>query len=548
MGKRIVLLGLAVCLSVPLSALAGGRKPIVAVFEIQPRGLDLNRDLLRSLTEYLGTALSEGGSYRVVPLGDIRRALTSKARESYKKCYDKQCQIELGRELAANKTISSSILKIGKSCVVTCSVYDLKTQTAELSAKVEGRCGADALLASLREVARKVCAKKTGQGSEASKLNEILKRTKTKVAERERAKEAWALISKVARDEATPVGERAEAVRAYMQEFGKKNPRYQEAAQLLAKIPAAVRITSDPPGAVIAIDGSYKGTTPLALTVGAGEHEVEASKDGCFSAKKSLSVEPGDETSLEIAFERAATVVASSKPAGARLRVDGEAAGRTPVRLKLHAGEHRLVVSLPGYEVEKRTVEVEPGAVAEQYIELQALPKGELAVRTEPAGARVLVDGEEVGTAPLERELAPGFHEIGVAHQGYVTEQRMVQLASGERTDLDLRLEAVPPSYTSWGHVTFWSGLGLAALGSVSAYMAASLGDEANSKASNSLRDKSIAWEGAMWAFLPAGGALMVSGIVLWALSPDEDLDELPGVSVTPGPDGGLSLSLCGRF
>ncbi len=185
MWKRIVLLGLAVCLAVPLSALAGGRKPIVAVFEIQPRGVNLNRDLLRSLTEYLGTALSESGAYRVVPPGDIRRALMGKARESYKECYDKQCQIELGRELAANKTISSSILKIGKSCVVTCSVYDLKTQTAELSAKVEGRCGADALLASLREVARKVCAKKTGQGSEASKLDEILKRTTTKVAERE---------------------------------------------------------------------------------------------------------------------------------------------------------------------------------------------------------------------------------------------------------------------------------------------------------------------------------------------------------------------------
>ena len=546
MWKRIILLGLAVCLAVPLAALAGGRKPIVAVFEIQPRGLDLNRDLLRSLTEYLGTALSERGSYRVVPPGDIRRALTSKALESYKECYDKQCQIELGRELAANKTISSSILKIGKSCVVTCSVYDLQTQTTDLSAKVEGKCGADALLASLREVASKVCTK-AGQGSEASELDEILKRTKNKVDERERAKQAWALISKVARDESTPVGERAEAVQAYMQEFGKKNPRYREAAQLLAKIPAAVRITSDPPGAVIAIDGSHKGTTPIAVSVGAGEHEVEASKDGCFSAKKSLSVEPGDETSLEIALERAAFLIASSKPAGARIRVDGEDVGQTPVRLKLHAGEHRLAASLEGYADSQRTVHLEPGSRSEVSLELYALPKGELAVRTEPAGARVMVDGEEVGTAPLEREFAPGTHEIGVAHQGYVAEKRRVALAAGERTEVELRLEAAP-AYASWGHVTFWSGLGLAALGSVSAYMAASLGDEANSEESNSLRDESIAWEGAMWAFLPAGGALMVSGIVLWALSPDEDLEGLSGVSVTPGPDGGFSLSLCGRF
>ncbi len=545
MGKRFVVM--AVFLIAPALSLGGGNKPIVAVFEIQPKGVKLETDLIGNLTEYLGTSLSECAVYRVMPPGDIRSALMQKTKESYKKCFDQKCQIELGRELAANKMISSSILKIGDSCVVTSRVYDLKTKTAELSAKVEGKCGVNELLASLKEVARKICAKASGGGT-SGKLDEILQKSKKMMKKSERAKNAWALIRQVATDESVSVGERAEAVRAYLDEFGKKNPKYREAEKLLAGIPASVRITSDPPGAVVMLDGSSKGTAPVLLAMSAGGHAIKASGDGCFGSEKRLKVEPGQEKSVVIVLERAALIKVSSDPTGARLWVDEEKSGNLPVRLKLHAGEHRLKASLMGYKDGERVVNAKPGEKTELNIELAAAEPGKLSIRTEPAGARVLVDGKEVGEAPLERELAPGSHDLAVAYKDRIPRRQRIELISGKLTDIDLILEKIPP-YAFWGHVTFWSGLGLAAFGSLSAYMASSLGDEANNEVSNSLRDKSIAWEGSMFACFTIGGAAMITGIVLWAISPDEDLaGDLTGVSIVPGPDGGFSMALGGRF
>ncbi len=158
----IVLLG-----PVPPAVQAGGSRPIVAVFEIQAQRVGLEKDLIRSLTEYLGAAVSEGGVYRIVPPGNIRRALMEKTKESYKKCYDQKCQIELGRELAANKSLSTAILRFNKTCVVTCHMYDLKTQTSDVSAKAKGGCEEAGLMESIDKVASEI--RTWGSGGSTSK-------------------------------------------------------------------------------------------------------------------------------------------------------------------------------------------------------------------------------------------------------------------------------------------------------------------------------------------------------------------------------------------
>ena len=55
--------------------------------------------------------------------------LLEQSKESFKKCYDEKCQIELGRQLPANKMVTTNIKKIGGKCRVAGSLYDLKKQT-----------------------------------------------------------------------------------------------------------------------------------------------------------------------------------------------------------------------------------------------------------------------------------------------------------------------------------------------------------------------------------------------------------------------------------
>lgn len=67
---------------------------------------------------------------------------------------------------------------------------------------------------------------------------------------------------------------------------------------------------------------------------------------------------------------------------------------------------------------------------------------GRITVRTTPAGARVLIDGRDVGTTPLTvPNLARGAHIVRVMRDGYTTGQRRVNITAAQpSTTLTLRL------------------------------------------------------------------------------------------------------------
>lgn len=62
----------------------------------------------------------------------------------------------MGRELSAQKTLATTILKIGDSCQVTSVLYDLKKATTELAASAEASCEEKALLGAVRDVAERL--------------------------------------------------------------------------------------------------------------------------------------------------------------------------------------------------------------------------------------------------------------------------------------------------------------------------------------------------------------------------------------------------------
>lgn len=66
---------------------------------------------------------------------------------------------------------------------------------------------------------------------------------------------------------------------------------------------------------------------------------------------------------------------------------------------------------------------------------------GRLTLTTKPQGAKVLLDGAELGVAPLdEAELAAGTHEVTVSLAGYETERRTVVVQVGKKSAVALKL------------------------------------------------------------------------------------------------------------
>ncbi len=132
----------------------------------------------------------------------------------------------------------------------------------------------------------------------------------------------------------------------------------------------------------------------------------------------------------------------TSRPAGAEVQLDGEAAGQTPLQLgNMPVGPVRVSVAKNGYaEVEQRTT-IKAGRRTVLAFDLQEEEKnGWLTVRTTPTNARVRILNIGPGYSP-GMQLDAGRYHIEVSAADYTTEKRWVELGAGDDISVDFRLE-----------------------------------------------------------------------------------------------------------
>ena len=135
--------------------MAGMRGAFVAVFDIEDKSGRLSSPEIDGLTDYLANKIAEGGLFHVVPRDEIKKRLLQQKSKSYKKCYDQSCQIEIGREIAAQKTLTTTISRIGSSCVVTAALFDLQKAATDATASSRGKCGTDDLVSQIENIIAK---------------------------------------------------------------------------------------------------------------------------------------------------------------------------------------------------------------------------------------------------------------------------------------------------------------------------------------------------------------------------------------------------------
>lgn len=166
MRLNAFILGALLLLIVTPATAQGADRPIVAVFNIEAKGIRLSGEVLDRLTDALGSMIASQG-YQVVPRSALKDRLLQQKSISKKLCYDTTCQIELGKELAAQKSLASQLIKLGKSCKISLAVYDLKKAASELGAYESGECDEDALAQSLERAVQRLI----GETSLSSSIN-----------------------------------------------------------------------------------------------------------------------------------------------------------------------------------------------------------------------------------------------------------------------------------------------------------------------------------------------------------------------------------------
>lgn len=107
------------------------------------------------------------------------------------------------------------------------------------------------------------------------------------------------------------------------------------------------------------------------------------------------------------------TLIVQSNPAGVEVFIDGESRGMTPSSLSLPAGSH--ILELRGRGTPRVIpLQIPAGGQISQYLEFADTPlTGMLVVHSQPAGAKVTVDGVARGVSPITLDgLQPGDHTV----------------------------------------------------------------------------------------------------------------------------------------
>ena len=198
----------------------------------------------------------------------------------------------------------------------------------------------------------------------------------------------------------------------------------------------SLSVESDPAGAMISVNGKDVGAAPLSLRgLPVGTVELSARLDGYEGAKATVTVSDGETTSSSLTLPKSMGVLAVAMPKDAVMSV-----GSATVRKKvitgpgiamLPAGDYEVEASCPGLPGVSGKVTITSGASTQW----QPWAKGYVDVRSDPAGAAIVVDGVERGVAPLIVEVESGtLHQVELRKENYDTYHGTVSGEAGNKT------------------------------------------------------------------------------------------------------------------
>jgi hypothetical protein len=441
-------------LTVPGLCQAEGSAPIIAVFDVETKGIQLAAHVVDSLSDYVASRLAESGKFQVVPRAQLKARLAEAKTESYKECYDESCQIALGREVAAQKTLATRIAKVGSQCMISLNVFDLGRATSETASTASGACTEDGLVASLGAAIEKL----TGTAAPASQpgpgrtpvllgvgtvesgiiidkgqsiVNQVTDQTGFLVIKSE---PTGAIITLNGKEMGKAPLQIEQMVGRYVlvAEIGKLyRPARQEidldqtGKRVTLTLPPAfgrLEVTSDPSGAEVSLDGERVGTTPWSADPKpSASYVVRVEKANYLRHESSVVVEDGKTAVVKAALQQNfGSLVVDSNPPGAAITLNDEATGqKTPFTFPtLQPGIAVVKLGLEGYgdAVQRATV------LNREIVKMSVTLKGKMGLLVvtsayddgTPCEGEVSFDGKAVGQTPWKQEVLAVPHKVRV--------------------------------------------------------------------------------------------------------------------------------------
>ena len=140
-----------------------------------------------------------------------------------------------------------------------------------------------------------------------------------------------------------------------------------------------------------------------------------------------------------------------SSPTGADVTVDGKPAGHTPLTLSgISLTTHALQVTRAGFVSRTERVTLSSKSPSRTIsLTLKPAPKslaarGSIFVDSRPRGARVRIDGRDVGATPISvPELSAGAHHVQIELAGHKPVSSTATVTPGQQTRVTVTMEKV---------------------------------------------------------------------------------------------------------
>ena len=239
-------------------------------------------------------------------------------------------------------------------------------------------------------------------------------------------------------------------------------------------------ISSSPSGATVFIDGSYRGTTPVNLSLNEGSHTVKLTASGYSQYTTSVYVSGGRTSVVSASMSPSVDlgyVNLKASPAGAAIYVDGVYQATVPSVTGVTLGPfttgtaHTLLLTANGYQSGSTSFTLSAGETKTITMNLVAeqAKTANLYVSSSPTGAAIYLDNVYYGMTPATiPDITTGSHILKLQASGYAEWQEAVTLTAGQTLEKSVSMSPsvapTAPARTPAPVFGLIAGLGAAAV------------------------------------------------------------------------------------
>jgi len=240
--------------------------------------------------------------------------------------------------------------------------------------------------------------------------------------------------------------------------------RYLAAPAAVTPATGTVVVNTDPSGAAVVVDGQAHGTTPMTAALNVGPHTIEISQDG-VRRTMTVNVTANAQISQFVEMPKAAAgtgdLQVRTDPSGAKVSVDGQLRGMSPLTVPgLAPGSHMVVLENDLGSVHE-DVTVQAGATASLVVPMktpQGAPVSGWISINAPAELQIFENERLLGSSRTDRIMvAAGRHDIEFSNDalGYHSSQS-IQVAPGQVAKVrpDWPQGTIAINATPWANVS----------------------------------------------------------------------------------------------